>query len=186
MNELYICRHGETSWSLSGRHTGKTDIHLTENGKKQAALLGERLKNIPFTAIFSSPRARALETCKMAGFAEPIIDSDLQEWDYGKYEGLTSIEIKKIDPHWQLFSQGAPGGETPEQTSHRADRMLQKLRAQKGPVLIFCHGHFSRVLAVRWMGLAVKEAKSFFLSPASISILGYEHEVPGIKLWNYS
>ena len=186
MTELYLCRHGETAWSLSGQHTGKTDIPLTDNGKKQAALLGKYLGKIHFEAVFSSPRIRALETCKGAGFHDVTIDPDLQEWDYGDYEGLTSAEIKKLNPHWHLFTDGAPGGELPQEAGKRADRILQKLRAKKGPVLIFSHGHFSRVLAARWVGLNVNEARIFVLSPASTSILGFEREEPVIKLWNFA
>lgn len=182
--QIYICRHGETAWTLSGQHTGITDIALTENGKKQALLLGERLKKIHFSKVFSSPRSRSLDTCTIAGFKDIVIDPDLQEWNYGKYEGLTSAEIRQIDPNWQLFSEGAPDGETLDEASRRADRVLAKLRAFRGQVALFSHGHFSRVLAARWLGLNVKEARFFYLSPASMSILGYEHGGPVIKLWN--
>ncbi len=184
--QIYICRHGETAWTLSGQHTGITDIPLTENGKKQALLLGDRLKKIPFSNVFSSPRIRALETCKIAGFKDIVVDSDLQEWNYGKYEGLTSAEIRKIDPRWHLFADGAPEGETLKEVANRADRVLIKLRSFSSPVALFSHGHFSRVLAARWLGLGVKEAKFFYLSPASMSILGVEYENPVIRLWNYT
>jgi probable phosphoglycerate mutase len=183
---VYICRHGETAWTLSGQHTGITDIPLTENGKKQALLLGNRLKKISFSDVFSSPRTRALETCQIAGFQDIGIDPDLQEWNYGNYEGLTSAAIKKIDSEWHLFADGAPGGETLAEVSARADRILFKLRSLAGPVALFSHGHFSRVLAARWLGLSVEEARFFYLSPASMSILGFESESPVIKLWNYS
>jgi len=182
---LYICRHGETEWTLSGQHTGITDIPLTKNGEKQASLLGKRLQQIHFTKVFSSPRSRALETAKLAGFEEPIIDPDLQEWNYGKYEGLTNREIKKLNPNWHLFSEGAPGGETPSQISIRADRVMAKVRTFTGNILVFSHGHFSRALAARWLGLDIVEARCFYLSPASMSILGYEREAPVIKLWNF-
>jgi probable phosphoglycerate mutase len=184
MIKTYLCRHGETAWTVSGQHTGVTDIPLTENGKKQAALLGERLKKTHFSAVFSSPRFRALDTCKIAGFQDIVVDSDLQEWNYGKFEGLTTAEIKKIDPHWSLFTDGAPGGESLEEVVGRADRMLYKLCVNRGAIAVFSHGHFSRVLAARWLKLDAKLARCFFLSPASMSILGFEHGEPVIDLWN--
>lgn len=182
---IYVCRHGETEWTLSGRHTGATDIPLTENGEKQAALLGKRLQKIQFTKVFSSPRSRAYATCKIAGFQDITIDPDLQEWNYGKYEGLTSSEIKKLNPQWHLFSDGAPGGETPTEVSIRADRVLSKIHHSTGNVVIFSHGHFSRALAASWLGLEIAQARCFYLSPASMSILGSEHGAPVIKLWNF-
>jgi len=178
--QVYLFRHGETAWTLSGRHTGITDIPLTENGKKEAALLGERLKKIPFAKVFSSPRIRALETCKLAGCKNILIDPDLQEWNYGKYEGLTRAEIGP----WHLFEDGAPGGESPSEVSARADRFLDKIRSYNGNIALFSHGHFSRVLAARWLNADVKIGQFFYLSPTSMSILGFEHDEPVIRLWN--
>jgi broad specificity phosphatase PhoE len=182
--ELYLCRHGETAWTLSGQHTGITDIPLTKKGEEQARLLQHRLKQVHFCKVFCSPRKRALQTCAFAGMKGEEEDSDLQEWDYGEYEGLTSAEIKRLQSHWHLFSDGAPGGESPEEVGKRADRFLAKLRLYKEPVVIFSHGHFSRVLAARWVGLSVEAGKCLYLSPASLSILGFEKEQPVIKLWN--
>jgi probable phosphoglycerate mutase len=182
--QLYIFRHGETTWSLSGQHTGVTDLHLTENGKRQAKSLAVHRGSIPFAGSFSSPRLRALETAHLAGFHDVAIDPDLQEWNYGKYEGLTSAKINEIDPHWNLFKDGAPGGESPSEVRARADRILSKLRPRHGNIALFSHGHFSRVLAARWLGLDVSAGRFFFLSPASMSILGFEHDEPVIHRWN--
>ena len=182
--QIYLCRHGETAWTLSGQHTGVTDIPLTENGKEQAVLLGDRLQKVHFTKVFSSPRIRALETCKIAGFKDVTLDSDLQEVNYGKYEGLTRNEIRKTDPNWHLFVNGAPSGETLAAASARADRFLSHLKALQGNIAIFSHGHFSRILALRWLGLETSLGRFFSLAPASLSILSFERETPVIKLWN--
>lgn len=181
MDEFYLCRHGETEWTLSGQHTGETDIPLTEKGRVQAANLRKRLKNIPFEKVFSSPRKRALATCEGLN---PIVEPLAAEWDYGDYEGLTSAEIHKKNPKWDLFTDGAPGGESPEQIGKRADLLLDKISQYKGKIALFSHGHFLRVLAARYLGLEAKEARLFLLSVASVSILGTEKQQPVVSLWN--
>jgi probable phosphoglycerate mutase len=183
--EIYLCRHGETEWSLSGKHTGRTDLDLTEEGKNQALGLKKRLEGLSFSAIYSSPLKRASETCLLAGYPDPTFDSRAQEWDYGLYEGLTSDQIYKLNPSWELFSQGAPGGETPQALSQRADALIHNLLQQKGKIILFSHGHFLRVLAARWLGLDASKGKLFALAVASISILGFEHKTQKVlRLWN--
>jgi probable phosphoglycerate mutase len=181
--KIILCRHGETAWSQTGHHTGSTDVPLTKTGEKQAAKLSAPLAKYDIAKSFSSPRIRARDTARLAGF-HPHLDPDLAEWDYGKYEGLTSEQIALENPDWNLFTDGAPGGESLSQVGARADRVLKKLRDEKGPILIFSHGHFSRVLAVRWLSLPPTNAGLFALSVASISILGHEHDRPVIRLWN--
>jgi probable phosphoglycerate mutase len=178
---LYLCRHGETEWSLSGQHTGTTDIPLTEKGREQSRLLQQRLQGVRFEKVFSSPRKRALATCEGL---EVTIDPHLAEWNYGDYEGLTSKEISAKKPGWNLFKDGAPNGETPEQVRHRADEFLKRISQYKGNIAVFSHGHFLRVLAARFLGLEVDAAKLFLLSVGSCSILGHEREQPVITLWN--
>jgi broad specificity phosphatase PhoE len=180
LEEIYLCRHGETEWTLSGRHTSHTDLSLTENGKSQAQALGKHLHGIHFDAVYSSPRKRCLETCKQIGL-HPQIDPDLSEWDYGDYEGKMR---KELPQGWNLFLEGAPNGESPEEVALRADRFLKKL--PQGKIAIISHGHFARVLAARWLKLPVESARYFFLSVASLSILGHEREQPVIRLWNAS
>lgn len=182
--QIFLCRHGETAWTLSGQHTSSTDIPLTDAGKKEAALLGKRLKSIPFTAIFSSPMRRAVETCECAHLPDPTLEPDAVEWDYGDYEGLTSQEIHVKNPTWLLFKQGAPRGESIEDVSKRADRLLKKFEKYTGNIALFSHGHFSRVLAARWLGLPAQDGRLFYLSVASLSILGHDKEAPAIRLWN--
>jgi len=184
----YVARHGETAWSLSGQHTGLTDLPLTPNGERNARRLGERLKGMTFERVFTSPLQRAARTCELAGFgAVAEVDPDLVEWDYGQYEGLRSDEILAKRPDWQLFRDGAPGGESPAQVGERADRVVQRVRAISGNVLLFSSGHFIRVFAARWLALDPAFAgKYFLLSTASLSALGYEHNLsqPVIRLWN--
>ena len=186
--EIYLARHGNTAWTASGQHTGLTDLPLTPNGEDNARRLGERLKGLTFAKVYTSPLQRASRTCELAGFgAVAETDPDLVEWDYGDYEGLTSAQILKQRPDWQLFRDGAPGGESPEQIAERADRVVQRIRAVAGNVLLFSSGHFIRVLTSRWLGLAlVSGGKYFLLSPASLSALSYEHNLsqPVIRLWN--
>lgn len=185
--KIYLVRHGETSWSSSGKHTGLSDIPLTAHGKEQAKHLGAFLKTVPFDHVFSSPLQRALETCKLSGFHDKAeISSDLTEWNYGKYEGLTSDEIALIDPSWNLFLQGAPEGESITEIGIRADRMMKKLFLIPGSVLIFSSGHFIRVLVARWLNLRVEEGQLFFISPGSVSVLGLEHNFPVILELNNS
>jgi len=184
---IYLARHGETAWSLTGQHTGLTDLPLTEVGERNAQRLRGRLKGIVFDAVFTSPLRRARLTCELAGFGSVAeIDPDLLEWNYGDYEGRQSVEIHAERPDWQLFRDGAPGGESPHQIAERADRVVDRLRALSGNVLIFSSGHFLRILAGSWIGLEPYEARSLMLSTASLSVLGYEHnlEQPVIKLWN--
>jgi probable phosphoglycerate mutase len=184
---IYLARHGETTWSLTGQHTGLTDLALTELGERNAQRLGGRLSGIVFESVFTSPLRRARRTCELAGFgAVAEIDPNLLEWNYGDYEGRRSVEIHAERPDWQLFRDGAPGGESPQQVAERADRVVDRLRAVSGNVLIFSSGHFLRVLAGSWIGIEPYEARSLMLSTGSLSVLGYEHnlEQPVIKLWN--
>jgi broad specificity phosphatase PhoE len=184
---LYLARHGETAWSLSGQHTGLTDLPLTERGERNARRLGERLAGLTFAKVFTSPLQRATRTCQLAGFAAAAeVDRALVEWDYGDYEGLRTAEIHDKRPEWQLFRDGCPGGESPDQIGARADRVLSRVRAIKGDVLIFSSGHFLRVLAARWLGLEPVNGRLFMLKTASLSALGYENELsqPVISLWD--
>lgn len=184
---LYLARHGETAWSLSGQHTGLTDLPLTERGERNARNLGPRLAGLTFAKVFTSPSQRATRTCELAGFgAGAEVDPDLVEWDYGKYEGLRTVEIHDKRPEWQLFRDGCPGGESPNQVGARADRVVRRVRAVKGDVLIFSSGHFLRMLAARWLGLEPITGRFFMLTTASLSTVGYENELsqPVIWLWN--
>jgi broad specificity phosphatase PhoE len=184
---VYLARHGETEWSLTGQHTGRTDIPLTTRGERNALSLRPRLEGLAFAKVLVSPRARARRTCELAGFGEQAeVDPDLQEWDYGEYEGRRTADIRKERPDWYLFRDGCPGGESVEAIGSRADRVVARLRAIDGNVLIFSHGHILRVLAARWLGLSPGDARLFVLSTAALSILGYEHtrDEPAIRLWN--
>jgi broad specificity phosphatase PhoE len=185
---VYIARHGNTAWTLSGQHTGLTDLPLTPDGECNARRLGQRLKGMKFAKVFTSPLQRASRTCELSGFgAGAVTDPDLVEWDYGEYEGLTSAQILRDHPDWQLFRDGAPGGESPEQVGERADRVVERIRSVGADVLIFSSGHFIRVLTARWLGLGPGTGgKYFLLSPASLSALSYEHNLsrPVIRLWN--
>jgi broad specificity phosphatase PhoE len=185
---VYLARHGETAWTISRQHTGLTDLPLTEHGEQVARRLGERLKGLTFATVLTSPLQRAARTCELAGFgAVAEVDRNLVEWDYGKYEGRRTDEIRAERPDWELFRDGCPGGESPKQVSERADRVVRRVRAISGDVLIFTSGHFMRVLATRWLGLEpTVNCKFFMLSTASLSALGYEHDLsrPVIRLWN--
>ena len=184
---LYLARHGETAWSLTGQHTGFTDLPLTERGEHNARLLGKRLAGLTFARVFTSPLQRATRTCELAGFAAVAeVDRNLVEWDYGKYEGLRTAEIHAKRPGWQLFRDGCPGGESPDQVAARADQVVSRVRAIKGNVLIFSSGHFLRMLASRWLGLEPASGRLFMFSTASLSALGYEHNLsePLIRFWN--
>jgi len=184
---LYLARHGETAWSLSGQHTGLTDLPLTARGERNARQLGERLKGLSFAKVFTSPLQRAARTCELAGFGETAeVEPDLLEWDYGKYEGRKTADIHKERPGWYLFRDGCPGGESPDQVGARADRVVSRVRAVQGDVLLFSSGHFLRVLAARWLGLEPGAGRYFLLSTASLSALGYEHHrsQPIIRLWD--
>lgn len=185
---LFLIRHGETAWSLSGQHTGRADIPLTENGENEARQLGDRIRAFSFSHVLTSPLLRARRTCELAGLSPPArIQSDLSEWDNGDYESRTHEEIIAAQPQWNLFRDGCPNGEMPEQISARADRLIGQLIELDGNVALFSHSHFGRVLAARWVGLPVKHAQPFLLSTASLSILRYEHDrtdQPAIELWN--
>jgi broad specificity phosphatase PhoE len=184
---IYLARHGETAWSLSGQHTGLTDLPLTERGERNASRLGDRLKGLAFTKVFASPLQRASRTCELAGFgAEAEVDRDLLEWNYGQYEGRRTADIHMERPDWQLFRDGCPEGESPEEVGVRADGVIRRVRSLKGDVLLFSSGHFLRVLAARWLGLEAAGGRFFMLSTASLSALGYEHNVcqPVIRLWD--
>ena len=184
---IYLARHGETVWSVTGQHTGVTDLPLTDRGECNAVRLGERLRGLVFTKVFTSPLRRAARTCELAGFgAVANVDRDLMEWNYGDYEGLRTVEIRAKRPDWHLFRDGCPNGESPVQIGARADRVVSRMRAIKGDVLLFSSGHFLRVLAARWLGLEPGAGKFFMLSTASLSALTYEHELshPAIQFWN--
>jgi broad specificity phosphatase PhoE len=186
--KVYLARHGETAWSLSGQHTGRTDIPLTEHGEENARQLGGRLKGMTFTKVFSSPLQRAKRTCELSGFGAGAIDEpDLLEWHYGDYEGLKTVEIRQKRSGWDLFRDGCPGGETLEQVAARADRLIQRVRTVPGDVLLFSHGHMLRVLTARWLELPAVEARRFLLAAGALCTLGYEHnrvEEPALVLWN--
>jgi broad specificity phosphatase PhoE len=184
---IYLARHGETAWSLSGQHTGRTDLPLTERGERNASRLGERLRGLTLARVFTSPLQRAARTCELAGFGTVAeVDGDLLEWNYGDYEGRRTIEIHAERPDWQLFRDGCPSGESPDQVGARADRVVSRVRAIQGDVLLFSSGHFLRVFAARWLGLEPAGGRYFLLSTASLSTLGYEHNLsePVIRLWN--
>jgi probable phosphoglycerate mutase len=184
---IYLARHGETAWTLSGQHTGRTDLPLTERGELQARALSEPLRGLVFAKVLTSPSQRAVRTCELAGFgAGAEIDPDLAEWDYGDYEGRRTAEIHAEHPDWQLFRDGAPGGESPEQIGDRADRVIARIRAVHGNILLVSSAHFTRVFAARWLGSPTAGGRYFVLGTASLSILGYEHNIaePVIRLWN--
>ena len=184
---IYIIRHGETAWSLSGQHTGRTDLPLTPAGEAEARTLARRLSGLVFGRVYSSPRLRACETCELAGLGSQIeIESDLAEWDYGDYEGLRADEIRAARPDWNIYRDGCPNGESPDQIAARADRLITRLRTLPGTIALFSHGHFSRVLTVRWVNLPVTAAGAFIIHTASVGLLTYEQSRsrPGIGLWN--
>jgi broad specificity phosphatase PhoE len=183
--QVYLIRHGETEWSLSGQHTGITDIPLTENGRKVAKLLAPVLARERFALVVTSPLERARETCELAGLGERAeIERDLMEWNYGEYEGLTTKNIRAQKPRWMLFTDGCPGGETPEQVGVRADRVIARVRAVKGNVALFAHGHIFRVFAARWLGLPVAAGCHFLLDTATLNILSYYRGIPAVQRWN--
>jgi probable phosphoglycerate mutase len=185
--QVYLARHGETAWTISHQHTGRTDIPLTARGEANARSLGERLKGETFDLVFVSPLTRARRTCELAGFgARARLEADLLEWDYGADEGRTTAEIRAERPGWYLFRDGCPGGESVEAVGARADRVVARLKRAPGRVILFGHGHFFRVLAARWLGLPAADARHFWLGTAALCVLGYEHSLdePAILLWN--
>jgi len=182
---VYVVRHGETEWSLSGQHTGVTDIPLTENGRAVARRLKPILAEPSFTLVLSSPLGRARETCELAGLgARAVLEPDLKEWNYGEYEGLTPKQIHAKAPGWMVFRDGCPGGETPEQVGARVDRVLARVRSAPGDVALFAHGHVFRVLVARWIGLAPGAGQHFLLDTATLNVLGYYRDSPAVKIWN--
>ena len=185
---VYLSRHGDTAWTVTGQHTGLTDLPLTATGEEHARKLGGRLRGMQFAKVFTSPLRRAAKTCELAGFGVSAeIDPDLVEWNYGEYEGLRSDEILAMRPDWELVRDGCPGGESPAQVGERADRVVQRVRTVAGDVLLSSSGHFIRVLAARWLALAAGSAgKYFLLNTASLSAVSYEHNLsrPVIRLWN--
>ncbi|MBV9742528.1 MAG: histidine phosphatase family protein [Acidobacteriia bacterium] len=184
---VYLARHGETAWSLSGQHTGLTDLPLTTRGECNARRLGDRLRGLEFARVFTSPLQRANRTCELAGFGPCAqVDRDLVEWNYGEYEGLRTADIRARRPDWEMFRDGFPGGESFHEIAVRADRVIERVRSIDGAVLLFSSGHFLRVLAARWLGLQAQGARHFLLGTASLSTLTYEHNPsqPAIGLWN--
>jgi broad specificity phosphatase PhoE len=183
--EITVVRHGETEWSLAGRHTGKTDLPLTEAGRKRARELAPILAAHSFALVLTSPLRRARETCELAGFGDVAeICEDLHEWDYGDYEGLTTPEIRMRDPHWSLWRDGCPGGEKPAEVGARADRALDRLRSADGDALAFAHGHILRVLGARWIAMEPSAGARLALNPAGTSVLGFERENEVLRRWN--
>jgi len=180
---VVVVRHGETEWSRTGRHTGRSDIPLTENGERQARAVGEALRGREFALVVSSPLIRARETARLAGF-EPELRDDLAEWDYGEYDGLTTPQIREQVPDWTIWGYGAVGGESVEQLAARADRVVAELLAVDGDVLVFSHGHFLRVLTARWLELGAADGRLFALDSGTLSTLGFEREQRVIRSWN--
>jgi probable phosphoglycerate mutase len=185
MQRVFLVRHGETEWALSGQHTGMTDIPLTENGRATPKRLAPILAKVGFARVLTSPLQRARETCALAGFGgRAEIDKDLVEWNYGDYEGLTTKEIEAKAPGWMLFEHGCPGGETPDDVGRRVDAVIDRVRAVDGDVALFAHGHLFRVFVARWIGFPVAAGSRFLLDTATLSVLGYYRGVPAIKRWN--
>ena len=182
---VFAIRHGETKWSLSGQHTGTTDIALTDNGRRVAERMRPLLAAIAFRVVFCSPMRRARETCELAGLGgNAVIDPDLNEWNYGEYEGLTPEQIHEVAPHWLLFQDGCPGGESPDQVGARVDRVIARIRRTEGDIALFAHGHVLRVLAARWIGLPPSGGQHFLLNTGTLSVLGYYREIPAVRIWN--
>jgi broad specificity phosphatase PhoE len=183
--EIVLARHGETEWSRSGKHTGRTDVPLTEQGRQQSAALGMALRDRRFSLVLTSPLSRAVETCRLAGFGDVAEErDDLMEWDYGAYEGRTTAEIREERPGWTLWNDGVPDGETAAEVGARADHMIEELRPAAGDCVVFAHGHLLRVLAARWIGLEARDGRLFALDTATISVLGYERETATLRSWN--
>jgi broad specificity phosphatase PhoE len=185
MPELLLARHGETEWSLNGRHTGTTDLPLTENGRRRARHLAPRLEGRTFALVLTSPMRRALETCKLAGLGDVAqVREDLREWDYGEYEGITTAQIHERDPDWSLWRDGCPNGEKAADVGARADRLIAEARGAGGDVIFFGHGHTLRVVGARWVGLPPEGGGLLYLGTGALCTLGYEHELPVIVHWN--
>jgi broad specificity phosphatase PhoE len=182
--ELWLVRHGETTWSREGRHTSVTELPLTESGMDAAREVGRRLAGHAFGLVLTSPRRRARETAELAGFTDAVVDADLAEWAYGRYEGVTTAEIRESVPGWSVWTHPSPGGETAREVCARVDRVIARVRAADGDALVFGHSHALRALAARWLGLPVADGRLFRLDPATISVLGYERETPVVVRWN--
>jgi probable phosphoglycerate mutase len=183
--QLWSVRHGQTEWSVSGRHTGRTDIPLDDDGRRQARELAATLAGLSVALVLTSPLRRARETCELAGYGDrAIVDDDLQEWDYGDYDGLTTEEIRRTRPDWSLWRDGCPGGETAAEVGTRADRVITRLREGDGDAIAFAHGHLLRVLAARWIGLEPEAGALLALSTATVSLLGWEREQAVVRRWN--
>jgi probable phosphoglycerate mutase len=183
--KVFVIRHGETAWSISGQHTGVTDIPLTDNGRRLAEKLGPVLAGESFSLVLVSPLQRARETCELAGFgAQAVIEPDLMEWNYGEYEGLTPAQIHGIRPDWLVFRDGCPGGEAPEEVAARVDRVIMRAGGAVGDVALFAHGHVLRVLAARWIGLPAEEGQRFLLGTGTLCVLGGYRGTPAIEVWN--
>ncbi len=183
--EAVLIRHGETTWSRSGRHTGTTDLPLTGNGRRAARELAPSLARMRFSLVLCSPLQRARQTCELAGLGEAAqLEPDLREWDYGEYEGLTHAQIDAEAPGWLVFRDGCPGGESPAQVAARVDRVIARVRAMEGRVAVFAHGHLLRLLAARWIGLEPAQGSRFLLDTATISLLSYYQGVPALQRWN--
>jgi probable phosphoglycerate mutase len=180
-----LIRHGETEWTLNGRHTGTTDIPLTENGRRVARQWNPVLRRYTFELVLTSPMQRARETCELAGLGEQAeVDCDLKEWNYGEYEGLTPEQIYARRPTWMIFTDGCPGGESPTQVQERLDRVIARVRGVRGNVALFSHGHFLRSFGARWLGFRAEEGRLFVLEPATVSVMGYYRDVPAVLGWN--
>jgi len=183
--EIFLARHGETEWSLNGRHTGTSDIPLTDNGRRHAEALGARLRGREFAAVFTSPLARAADTCKLAGLGDgAVVREELTEWDYGEYEGRTTADIRETVPGWTVWSHVTPGGETPAQVGARCDALIEELVRFEGAVACFAHGHILRVLGARWMGVPPENGANLALSTGTLSVLGWERVNRTLELWN--
>ena len=181
----WLVRHGETEWARLGRHTGRTDVPLTDGGRRQALAIATKLQGHRFALVLSSPLSRALDTARLAGYGDVVqVDPDLAEWDYGTLEGFTTPQIRATIPGWTIWAKGAPGGETPDQVAARCDRVVARVRAAGGDVLLFGHGHLLRVLTARWLGLAPAEGRLFALATATVSVLGWERETPVVERWS--
>ena len=183
-DELWVIRHGETEWSRDGRHTSRTEVDLTPEGEQVARELADRLDGVDLDLVLTSPRLRTRRTAELAGFPDAHVEEDLTEWDYGDYEGVTTPEIREQVPGWTVWTHPCPGGETAEQVSERMDRVVGKVRSHGGRVLVFSHGHASRALAARWLGLPVSDGRHFLLGTATVSVLGYERESAVVARWN--
>jgi probable phosphoglycerate mutase len=182
---VFPIRHGETAWSLTGQHTGTTDIPLTDKGRRLAVRIRLALARETFALVLVSPMQRARETCDLSGLGgKAVIDSDLMEWNYGEYEGLTPKQIHEVAPGWLVFRDGCPGGEAPEQVGARVDRVIARARAAGGDVALFAHGHVLRVLVARWIGLPAAAGQHFLLNTGTLSVLGYYREIPAVRIWN--